>query len=100
VRLYARASGDLEPAFRADAAEKAQTRSRVFYAQTAAGALNPQSRDRSLFGSYVVSGVIYGLVNVRTNGRTILCATRNEGKNGWNLKTFESRFTAAEPPSA
>ncbi len=33
-----------------------------------------------------------GLVNVRTDGNTILCATRNESENGWNMRTFASRF--------
>jgi beta-lactamase superfamily II metal-dependent hydrolase len=92
LRLYARLASELDPQFRADAIAKKDARSRVHYAETAAGALNPQARDRSLMGSYVVSGIVYGLVNVRSDARRILCATRNETKNGWNLKVFGSRF--------
>jgi beta-lactamase superfamily II metal-dependent hydrolase len=94
VRVYARPAAELDAQFRSDAHAKRNARSRVFYAETAAGALNPQSRDRSLLGCYVVSGVIYGLVNVRTDGRTIMCATRNESRSGWNVKTFTSRFVS------
>lgn len=64
----------------------------MHYQVTQAGALSPQPRDRSLRGSHVVSGVVYGLVNVRTDGSTILCATRNETKNAWNVRTFDTRF--------
>jgi hypothetical protein len=41
---------------------------------------------------YVVAGLIYGLVNVRTDGEKILCATLNEKDNTWQVKTFLSRF--------
>jgi hypothetical protein len=36
--------------------------------------------------------LVYGLVNVRTDGNTILCATLNEGKSKWEIKKFNSRF--------
>lgn len=54
--------------------------------------MSPQSRERSFRNLAIVSGIIYGLVNVRTDGNTILCATRNESENGWNMRTFASRF--------
>ncbi len=65
---------------------------RVHYAETSAGALRPRRRSRALGGAYVVSGVVYGLVNVRTDGNRILCATLNERDHSWDIKTFESRF--------
>lgn len=34
-------------------------------------------------------GVIYGLINVRTDGETILCAALNEKDDKWNIKTFK-----------
>ena len=34
----------------------------------------------------------YGLVNVRTDGKTILCATMNETGEKWITHTFEARF--------
>jgi|MTBAKMStandDraft_1061839.scaffolds.fasta_scaffold06670_3 beta-lactamase superfamily II metal-dependent hydrolase len=40
----------------------------------------------------VVGGLIYGLVNVRTDGNKILCATLDEKDNDWRIKTFFSRF--------
>lgn len=40
----------------------------------------------------VVGGLIYGLVNVRTDGRTILCATLDEQSAEWRIKRFASRF--------
>jgi hypothetical protein len=64
----------------------------IHYKETAAGALRASPRTRPLDGSYVVGGVIYGLVNVRTDGEKILCATMNEGNHTWDVKTFESRF--------
>jgi hypothetical protein len=40
----------------------------------------------------VVDGVVYGLVNVRTNGKEIVCAVLNEKKSKWGIGIFESRF--------
>ena len=59
---------------------------------TKAGDLNPTKVTRNLAGTYIVAGLIYGLVNVRTNGDKILCATLNEKDNTWQTKSFTSRF--------
>lgn len=64
----------------------------VQYLLTKAGALRPQRKTRALEGCYVVGGIVYGLVNVRTDGTTILCATRNEGDASWKIKTVPARF--------
>lgn len=40
----------------------------------------------------VVGGLIYGLINVRTDGDKILCATLDESNSKWRTKTFRSRF--------
>jgi hypothetical protein len=56
------------------------------------GNLKPSAASRRLGGSFIVAGLVYGLVNVRTDGRTILCATLNEGDATWTTKTFTSRF--------
>jgi hypothetical protein len=40
----------------------------------------------------VVGGLIYGLINVRTDGEKILCATLDESSSAWRIKTFDSRF--------
>jgi beta-lactamase superfamily II metal-dependent hydrolase len=60
--------------------------------ETSAGALNPVKKTKPLGGSRLVSGVVYGLVNVRTDGRKILCATLNETDRTWDVRTFTSRF--------
>jgi beta-lactamase superfamily II metal-dependent hydrolase len=62
------------------------------YSETAPGDLNPRRGKRPVDGAYVVSGMIYGLVNVRTDGSRILCATLNEKKRSWDVFEFESRF--------
>ena len=40
----------------------------------------------------MVAGLVYGLVNVRTDGERILCATMNEAKHKWEVKVVRSRF--------
>jgi hypothetical protein len=62
------------------------------YSETAPGDLNPRRGKRAVDGSYVVSGMIYGLVNVRTDGSRILCATLNEKQRAWDVFGFDSRF--------
>ncbi len=57
-----------------------------------AGALRPKRRTRRLGSTLVVTGLVYGLVNVRTDGRRIVCATLNEGSQRWHVEEFESRF--------
>lgn len=46
----------------------------------------------SLKKALVVGGLIYGLVNVRTDGNKILCATLDEKDNDWRIQTLYSRF--------
>jgi hypothetical protein len=41
----------------------------------------------ALSSARVVGGLIYGLVNVRTDGDKILCAVLDEGENDWRIKT-------------
>ncbi len=51
-----------------------------------------QVRKRDLWKSMFVSGIVYGLVNVRTDGEKILCATLSETKKEWEIEPFNSRF--------
>jgi hypothetical protein len=53
---------------------------------------NQKSRRRNLWETLCVTGIIYGLVNVRTDGKKILCATMSETKRAWDYETFETRF--------
>jgi len=64
----------------------------IHYEVTKAGDLRPQKRSRKLSHTKIVAGIVYGLVNVRTDGNRILCATLNEKKSTWDYETFESRF--------
>jgi hypothetical protein len=51
-----------------------------------------KSRKVKLGKAMVVGGLIYGLVNVRTDGNKILCATLDEKDKTWRIKSFNSRF--------
>lgn len=75
-----------------DRAALDRANARVGYRQVNAGDLHPASGSRRLAGSYVVTGIVYGLVNVRTDGDTILCATLNEKNSTWDWASFKSRF--------
>ena len=57
-----------------------------------AGDLRPTTVKRQLDRTSIVTGLIYGLVNVRTDGKTILCATLNEKDNTWQVRKIISRF--------
>ena len=56
------------------------------------GAISATKGSRRFEHTYVVAGLVYGLVNVRTDGNTILCATMNEGNASWSIRAFKSRF--------
>jgi beta-lactamase superfamily II metal-dependent hydrolase len=92
LRVYARDGRHLPREWQDDVESKRQTTSRVYYEETKSGAIAPSKRDRTFLGAYVVSGVVYGLVNVRTDGETIVCATMNDARRGWNLHAFSARF--------
>jgi len=64
----------------------------VTYKETNAGDLKPATKTKSFWDKKIVGGIIYGLVNVRTDGKKILCATMSEKGNDWDIKTFTSRF--------
>jgi hypothetical protein len=64
----------------------------VTYSEQKPGDLRPRTRSRKMGACSIVAGLIYGLVNVRTNGRKILAATMNEGDGSWSIKKFDSRF--------
>lgn len=64
----------------------------VDYRYTPPGALRASSGRKRLGSARVMHKLVYGLVNIRTDGRRILCATMNEGDETFSVKTFESRF--------
>jgi len=51
-----------------------------------------QYGNRSVWRSRIMTKNHYGLVNVRTDGKTILCATMTEAGDGWTVHSFPARF--------
>jgi beta-lactamase superfamily II metal-dependent hydrolase len=47
---------------------------------------------RSVWRSRVMTKTHYGLVNVRTDGHKIICATMRETGEGWTVHEFSARF--------
>lgn len=64
----------------------------VDYKEHRPGSLHPARGHCDLHDAFVLAGLVYGLVNVRTDGSRIVCATLNEGKQSWSTRVFESRF--------
>lgn len=62
------------------------------YKVTKAGDRAPQSGSARIRHQRVAAKTTYGLINIRTDGRTILCAALNEKKFEWNITTFKARF--------
>jgi len=46
----------------------------------------------SVWRSRIMTRTHYGLVNVRTDGTTVMCATMRESGGGWTVHTFPARF--------
>jgi beta-lactamase superfamily II metal-dependent hydrolase len=65
---------------------------RLHYKGTKSGPQSSFSGRRNLVGSRVLHETIYGLVNVRTDGNTILLAVRDEKRGGWEIETVPARF--------
>ncbi len=65
---------------------------RIHYTESKPGSLRPSSGERTMGKTSIVSGLIYGLVNVRTDGEKILCATLDEADRRWRVETTKSRF--------
>jgi len=76
-----------------DVALDPKSKANLNYEVVKAGDLRPKKiRRRYHKNTRVVDAVTYGLVNVRTDGRKILCATLNEKQDKWEVETFQSRF--------
>jgi beta-lactamase superfamily II metal-dependent hydrolase len=71
---------------------KALNRFETHYKITMAGDRNPKSRSSKLGTRRIAAKMTYGLVNVRTDGETIMCAALNEKDFKWNVESFKTRF--------
>lgn len=59
---------------------------------TPPGALRPSTVNRSAAGARIMNRLVYGLVNIRTDGKRIVAATMNEGDGSFTAKSFNARF--------
>lgn len=64
---------------------------------TKAGDLNPTTVTRGMQGGYVVTGLVYGLINIRTDGKRILCAALNEKTHMWNVAVVKPKPRPQNP---
>jgi hypothetical protein len=58
---------------------------------------SPDGRYRRLAFMPMATDLVYGLVNVRTDGRHVLCATMKEGSSDFDLQVFQAGVDAAVP---
>lgn len=56
------------------------------------GPVEKKNDKKRLWRSRVMQKTHYGLVNIRTDGKTIMCATLNETEKKWIIHTFPARF--------
>ncbi len=75
----------------ASAQEEAATASRYHY-RTIRSLFNIEYGVRNIAHSRIMTRNHYGLVNVRTDGETVMCATMRETGRGWTVHTFKARF--------
>ncbi len=54
------------------------------------GPIGSRNEQRSVWNSRVVEKLHYGLVNVRTDGKTIMCATMDETEDDWIVHHFDA----------
>lgn len=69
---------------------------KAVYSMTVAnGPVSARYKKRSLWRSRILDTNHYGLVNVRTDGELVMCATMDETEDDWIIHTFTAR--AASP---
>jgi hypothetical protein len=76
-----------------DKQRAAKTRGAYHY-RTVHELFSIQYGNRSVWRSRIMIKNHYGLVNVRTDGKTIMCATMKESGDGWTVHSFPARFGA------
>jgi beta-lactamase superfamily II metal-dependent hydrolase len=69
----------------------AKTRAAYHY-RTVHELFSVQYGNRSVWRSRIMTKNHYGLVNVRTDGKTVVCATMKEAGDGWTVHSFPARF--------
>jgi beta-lactamase superfamily II metal-dependent hydrolase len=84
-----RETGALKPL--AASQDAVQTRAALHFREVR-GPFDIRYDTRSLWRSRVMTKVHYGLVNLRTDGQKIICATIRESDEGWTINAFDARF--------
>ena len=92
--LFARDADNFQGALKAEAQahEEAKVTSTLHYRESRPAFFTAKRATRRLKGAYLATGVRYGLVNVRTDGNQIICATQREDGEGWTVRSFKARF--------
>jgi hypothetical protein len=67
-------------------------RIKATYEIVMAGDRGPKSSSGELDHRRVAHKPTYGLINIRTDGKTVMCAALNEKEFKWNVTSFEGRF--------
>jgi hypothetical protein len=75
----------------AAAQDTAKTRA-MFHYREVHGPFGIRYGSRTTWRSRVMTKLNYGLVNVRTDGNKIMCATMREAGGGWTVHEFNARF--------
>lgn len=75
----------------AEASDKNWTRAHYHYREVR-GPFGIRYDNRSIWRSRLMTKVHYGLVNVRTDGEKIVCATIRETGDSWTVHEFDARF--------
>ncbi len=71
---------------------RAFERSNIHFKETKPGDLGAKTKSKKIEDTKVVAGIVFGLVNVRTDGDKILCAIMNEKNGSWQIQSINSRF--------
>ena len=66
--------------------------STITYRETKSGARYSKKGTKRIANSMIVADLIYGLVNVRTDGSKLLCATLDEKDKDWRIHKLDARF--------
>ncbi|MEM7529116.1 MAG: MBL fold metallo-hydrolase [Pseudomonadota bacterium] len=64
----------------------------TLYGRRPAGVVDIEYPRRSLRGLRMMESNVYGLVNVRTDGERVMCASKRDSGNRWTIHTFKARF--------
>jgi beta-lactamase superfamily II metal-dependent hydrolase len=83
------ASGSVQSSFTGD---DMSIKFRTRYKVVMAGARSAKSGSAKVGHRRLATRTTYGLINVRTDGKTVMCAALNEKDFTWNVFTFKARF--------